>query len=381
MKLEEIIKIYRPNTTSRVDLSIEGIKCIHYGDIYKNYSNKSITSSSIINSFTKTIKSEKIINSDSIIFPDVTETVEDFGHFVYVQFDNVNYINGTHTFALTTTECNLKYLFYYLQSVSTKAKLRQLLKGDTVFQLSAKDFLKLDISNFHTINFQQHIVDTIGSIDDLIENLNTINCKINDLIQIIFRKHTHHLNTTRIGNLKGYSIIKSGIKTFSGTKVYLNTASVNENGISSNDYIITMKDKPSRANMQPIPNSVWFAKLKDSPKFLYVRDFMEYILNNYIFSTGFMGLVCDNSYVSNYMYSLITSKQFDENKNALSIGATMQGINNDSFKEIQVPNVNINLMTTIGKEAESKIKFIYYNKKKIERLTLLKKNYLKKFFG
>ncbi|MDD3129645.1 MAG: restriction endonuclease subunit S [Candidatus Izemoplasmatales bacterium] len=161
MKLEEIIKIYRPNTTSRVDLSIEGIKCIHYGDIYKNYSNKSITSSSIINSFTKTIKSEKIINSDSIIFPDVTETVEDFGHFVYVQFDNVNYINGTHTFALTTTECNLKYLFYYLQSVSTKAKLRQLLKGDTVFQLSAKDFLKLDISNFHTINFQQHIVDIV----------------------------------------------------------------------------------------------------------------------------------------------------------------------------------------------------------------------------
>jgi hypothetical protein len=81
------------------------------------------------------------------------------------------------------------------------------------------------------------------------------------------------------------------------------------------------------------------------------------------------------------MYSLITSKQFDENKNALSIGATMQGINNDSFKEIQVPNVNINLMTTIGKEVESKIKTIYYNKKKIERLTFLKINYLKKFFG
>ncbi|MDD3129644.1 MAG: restriction endonuclease subunit S [Candidatus Izemoplasmatales bacterium] len=275
---------------------------------------------------------------------------------------------------------NAKYIYYNLVTDNFINVFVKSAKGTKMPRGEKSVLLNYPIHNV-THTEQQHIVDTIGSIDDLIENLNTINCKINDLIQIIFRKHTHHLNTTRIGNLKGYSIIKSGIKTFSGTKVYLNTASVNENGISSNDYIITMKDKPSRANMQPIPNSVWFAKLKDSPKFLYVRDFMEYILNNYIFSTGFMGLVCDNSYVSNYMYSLITSKQFDENKNALSIGATMQGINNDSFKEIQVPNVNINLMTTIGKEAESKIKFIYYNKKKIERLTLLKKNYLKKFFG
>lgn len=215
----------------------------------------------------------------------------------------------------------------------------------------------------------------------MIENLNIINHKIYNLIQGVFNKYTINLEKIRIGDLSGYSIIKSGIDDFDGKKIYLDTASVNNDKIESTDYIITINDRPSRANMQPIPNSIWFAKLKDSPKFIYVREFMRDILENYIFSTGFMGLICENSYISNYMYSLVTSKQFDVNKNTLSIGATMQGINNDSFKEILVPNTNQELMCIIGKELEPKIQLIYYNKKKIEKLTFLKNNYLKKFFG
>ena len=46
-------------------------------------------------------------------------------------------------------------------------------------------------------------------------------------------------------------------------------------------------NRPSRANMQPIPNTIWFAKLKDSPKFIIVKNSSKRILNNYIFSTGF----------------------------------------------------------------------------------------------
>ena len=326
-------------------------------------------------------RAKRILQKNDILISSVRPNLK---HNYFVKLCRPNLIASTGFIQLRCDrkKVNPLYLYYFLTSSRNVEKYVAIAStSQTTFPAFSKDVIEnIAIPNV-SLEEQHHIVDTIGSIDDLIENLNTINCKINDLIQVMFRKHTHHLNTTRIGNLKGYSIIKSGIETFGGTKVYLDTASVNENGISSSDYIITMKDKPSRANMQPISNSVWFAKLKNSPKFLYVRDFMEDILNKYIFSTGFLGLVCDNSYISNFMYSLITSKQFDDNKNALSIGATMQGINNDSFKEIQVPNVNLDLMTTIGKEVESKIKTIYYNKKKIEGLTFLKKIYLKKFFG
>jgi type I restriction enzyme S subunit len=133
--------------------------------------------------------------------------------------------------------------------------------------------------------------------------------------------------------------------------------------------------------MQPIPNSIWFAKLKDSPKYLFVKDYMNDILNNYIFSTGFLGLKANNDYLANYYYSLITSNEFEDNKNRLSIGATMQGINNDTFKEILVPNSSIKEMEAFGKEIDEFLKQIYINKTKINKLKDTKQLYLKKFFG
>ena len=43
--------------------------------------------------------------------------------------------------------------------------------------------------------------------------------------------------------------------------------------ITSNDTLITMDDKPSRANMQPISNSIWFAKMIDSKKLIMVDEY------------------------------------------------------------------------------------------------------------
>ena len=196
----------------------------------------------------------------------------------------------------------------------------------------------------------------------------------------MFIKYTKNIDKIKIGECSGYSIIKSGINYFDSTKIYLDTASVDDDNIISKDYIITINEKPSRANMQPIPNSVWFAKLKDSPKYIHVTSYMNDLLTNYIFSTGFMGLKCDNEYISNYFYALITSEDFINQKNALSIGATMQWINNESFKEILVPSLSINQMNEFGLTIYNYIHSIYTNKIKIEQLSNLKKKYLSKFF-
>lgn len=230
------------------------------------------------------------------------------------------------------------------------------------------------------IKFWYGIVDTIGTLDELIENLSSQNTKINDLIQKILKKETNNKEKINIKYLNGYSIIKSGIENFNGEKIYLDTSSVGKYGIEDSTFVVTYSDRPSRANMQPIPNSIWFAKLKDSPKFLYVLDYMDDILSNYIFSTGFLGLETFDSLVTNYFYALITSDEFDDQKNRLSIGATMQGINNDSFKEILVPNVSLNEMQLIGKTLSPLTHLIYKNNTYISKLKKLKKDYLDKFF-
>ena len=215
----------------------------------------------------------------------------------------------------------------------------------------------------------------------MIENLLNQNDKINLLIQEILRKNIINIDKIKIEFLPGYTIIKSGILNFEGNKIYLDTASVNKTIIESTDYVITQTNKPSRANMQPIPNSIWFAKLKDSPKYLFVLDYMYDILNEYIFSTGFLGIKATSSRIANYFYALITSTDFDEQKNRLSIGATMQGINNDSFKEILVPNLPIDTMEQIGSQIEEFTKTIYINNCKVSNLKKQKEQYLKKFFG
>ncbi|MCL2630634.1 MAG: hypothetical protein FWD49_03825 [Firmicutes bacterium] len=156
------MKLFRPITTSREFLDSEnGIKCVHYGDIYKNYSGRTVNSADIINRYVRPVPSEKILTCDSIIVPDVTETVSDFGHFVYVRYDGESYINGTHTFAITCdSELTLQYLFRYFQGKSNILRLQTLLNGSTVFQISMGNFGAFELLNYHhDEQAQRHIID------------------------------------------------------------------------------------------------------------------------------------------------------------------------------------------------------------------------------
>ena len=163
MKLQDKITIHKAIKTSREFFQDNiGIKCVHYGDIYKNYSGKTVLSSIIINSFVNDVQPEKILYCDSIIVPDVTETVSDWGHFTYIKYDGVPYINGTHAIALTSNSVEeLKYLFRYLSSNLNRKRLQTLLNGSTVFQISIKDFNAFSLENYHNEPTEQsHIDDT-----------------------------------------------------------------------------------------------------------------------------------------------------------------------------------------------------------------------------
>ncbi|MDR0913499.1 MAG: restriction endonuclease subunit S [Methanobrevibacter sp.] len=130
-------------------------------------------------------------------------------------------------------------------------------------------------------------------------------------------------------------IIGSGIDDFKGFKYYIATANVTNTEIDNDLPKITQNNKPSRANMQPISKSVWFAKMKDSRKLIMVDNYSNELIDNCIFSTGFAGLQCsENSFY--YIWSFLLSNQFDVMKNNLSLGTTMQAINNTNIKKIEI---------------------------------------------
>jgi hsdS len=189
MRIKDLFEINKAITTSREFFDDnKGIPCVHYGDIYRFYNEKTILSSNILNKFTLNLDKLKPINQDSIIMPDVTETITDFGHLTYLKYDKTQYINGTHTLAiLNNRNNNLKYLFYYLQSSKIKKQLQTLLLGSTVFQISKKDLENFELQSIHNESKQRHIVDIIGSIDDKIENNNKIIDKLDQLLILKFK--------------------------------------------------------------------------------------------------------------------------------------------------------------------------------------------------
>lgn len=127
--------------------------------------------------------------------------------------------------------------------------------------------------------------------------------------------------------------IKPGVDEFK-IKTYFATADVKGSAISEGT-IINYENRESRANMQPTEHSVWFAKMKNSIKHLYLNPEMKPIIEESILSTGFCGLQCDEISFE-YISSFIASPYFELHKDMLAHGATQEAVNNDDLAGIHL---------------------------------------------
>jgi len=136
---------------------------------------------------------------------------------------------------------------------------------------------------------------------------------------------------TSFGETDLFRIIGSGIKQFYGEKEFYSTSSIDGNRVLFAEQLITFKNRPSRANMQPIENSVWFAKMKNTFKILKAQ---KKEIEEVILSTGFCGIEskivdCD------YLMQILSSTEFNNQKNLLAEGSTQEAVNNTKIKDIK----------------------------------------------
>jgi type I restriction enzyme S subunit len=124
------------------------------------------------------------------------------------------------------------------------------------------------------------------------------------------------------------NILKPGVEYFA-SKIYLATADVNGTDISAG-CVIDYETRENRANMQPTLNSVWFAKMKNSNKHLFLNKEMKQLVDGYILSTGFCGLQCTEESFE-YISSFIEHSYFEMQKDTLAHGATQEAVNNDDL--------------------------------------------------
>ena len=93
-----------------------------------------------------------------------------------------------------------KYLFYLLFSEYGHNKLLELISGSAMPKFNKTDLKNMEI-NIHPIEVQQHIVNTIGSIDDLIDKNNDLLKKIQSLLILKYNLLSENLSTIELGNL------------------------------------------------------------------------------------------------------------------------------------------------------------------------------------
>lgn len=136
-----------------------------------------------------------------------------------------------------------------------------------------------------------------------------------------------------LGNNSLSEIIKPGVNMFK-EKMYYTTADIVGKNIM-NGSIVSYKTKEDRANMQPIPYSVWFAKMKKSIKHLFLTPNLKFVIENSILSTGLCGLKC-KELAFEYISSYILHPYFESHKDVLSHGATQEAINNDDLNYIYI---------------------------------------------
>ena len=292
---------------------------------------------------------------------------------------------------------NKNYLYYWF--IYNRNLIVNQANG-SVFKNLKKEIVenfKIEVPDY---NIQLKTIRILDNINNKINQNNEINNNLYDLSNSIYKQwfekydfpnFNGRYKDSELGMIPenwdiGYfddsiltKIIKSGVKKFEGLKKYVATADVSGTNITSYEKI-KYDNKPSRANMTPIISSIWFAKMENSVKNILVDSYMSDILDNYIFSTGFMGIECFNNSLY-YMWNLINDDKFLLEKNSLSTGTLMAGISNSTIKKYKylIPdNKTLELFNKIQIDIN---KEIYNNNVENEQLSQLRDTLLSKLMN
>ncbi|MEM3405477.1 MAG: restriction endonuclease subunit S [Candidatus Pacearchaeota archaeon] len=181
-----------------------------------------------------------------------------------------------------------------------------------------------------------------------------------------------------LGDSEFFEILSSGIEKFEGEKDYLSTESIQATKIEKIEAKITFKNRPSRANMQPVLNSVWFAKMQATLKVYVFDENNKDEIKKYILSTGFAGIRCkENKVYPKYLKYFFITNEFNKIKDSLCSGATQKGIRNEEIAKIKIPLPPIETQKKIVAILEKAEKL----KEKREQAIKLADEYLKSVFA
>lgn len=262
----------------------------------------------------------------------------------YFKDGNLNWIEASEDKVLG------EFIYYWLDSSVGYSNIINQTIGTSQSALTIQNLNKLQVLLPDRVTMKK-INDTLSSYDKILEKNNRRIAILEKTAKELYKEWFVRMRfpgakeTTFVKGLpkewtvkklinENCRLLSSGIEKFSGQKQYLATANVNNFSYDEGE-VITYHDRPSRANMQPVENSIWFAKMQDSIKHIFATSFTKGLLNDYILSTGFAGIQCDELYFWYYL-SFIRYGIFENIKDSFANGSTQVAINNQNIKRMNI---------------------------------------------
>jgi len=289
------------------------------------------------------------------------------------------------------------YLFNFLKLLD----LSKLNTGTGVPSMTFDSYYNLDIY-LPELSIQQKIASVLSALDAKIELNNRINAELEKMAKTLYDywfvqfdfpdcngkpykssggKMIWNEELKRqipegweVGNLfssKYTKIVPTGVEKFQDEKIYLSTSEVENNQIINHSIKTDYLNRKSRANMQPKPKTIWFARMKDTKKIIFVDDYCKELIENYIFSTGFAGIETKNESFY-FLWLYINSQDFEDIKNKFATGTTQKSITNEGIEKIKILIPNPNILNLFGNKLKNIYKNIHKNNQQNQTLAELR---------
>ncbi len=335
-KLKEIGKFTKGSGIPGYSYVDCGVPCIGYGDIYTTYNiqfNKSVHFTD-----SETARSGKVAKKGTLMFTGSGETAEEIGKCVCYTGDELLYAGGD-IIMYNTDKVNPVFLAYQQNVwafIREKARFGQ---GHSVVHIHESELGDLNCLYPKERTEQDKIVEILDvwakAVEFQEQKVEKLKEKKKALMQKLLTIKGEAFSIQDLLDKNYCRLIKpKELGRFDGEKTYLSTSSIINDEIISNEGQVTYNDRPSRAQMKPLENSVWFAKMENSVK---VYKFNKNEEDKYILSTGFYGFLSNEEKLSSdFLKQIFLSYNFNAQKDIFAEGSSQNGIKDDHLSDILV---------------------------------------------
>lgn len=313
-----------------------------------------------------------------------TVTVSEGGNSCgYVNYMSYPFWCGAHCYYLYDSKLNNKYLYYALKS--QQEKIMKLRTGACMPNIKKNDLGKFELYITTDINAQELTVFILDKITDLIDKRKKQLEKLDELVKSRFIEMFGDCDLTaqkkewkavrEVGMVVGGSTPKTSVAGYwNGEYRWLSPAELEQDsGVIFDSVKKITKAGIESCSLHELPVGTVILSSRAPIGKLAIAG------NTFYCNQGFKNIVCSERIVPRYLYSLLLFNT--EYLNSLGRGATFKEISKSIVENIKIPIPPIDLQNEFAKFVAKNDKSKFEIKQNLEKLELLKKALMQKYFG